>query len=72
MLPIYDPARGAFVNTAGAQSTSPDILLLNVLIELRVSNAMFWDAQRGVVTQTVEQYRSDAINDTLFATTNPS
>jgi hypothetical protein len=50
MLPIYNPATGVFANTggiAGGQNESPEILLLNILIELRVMNAMFWDAQRG-------------------------
>lgn len=64
MLPIYNPVSGALVNTAGTQSVSPEILLLNVLIELRVMNEMFNDAQRGLVSQTVQQYRSDVINET--------
>lgn len=68
MLPIYDPVAGALVSTAGSQKVSPEILLLNILIELRVMNDMAWDAQRGAVSQTVAQYRNDVINDTL----NPS
>lgn len=67
MLPIYNPATGVFANTggvSGGQNESPEILLLNILIELRVMNAMAWDAQRGVVTQTPEQYRSDMVNET--------
>lgn len=64
MLPIYNPAVGAFVSTAGAQSVSPEILLLNILIELRAANEQFNDAQRGVVTQTMAQYRLDAVNET--------
>jgi hypothetical protein len=62
VLQIFNPGLG-FVNTVGAQQTSPDILLLNILIELRVANAMAWDAQRGLVTQTPEQYRSDMVNE---------
>jgi hypothetical protein len=68
VLPLYDPVSGAIVNTAGAQKTSPDILLLNILIELRVMNDMAWDAQRGLVAQTVAQYRNDVVNDAV----NPS
>lgn len=71
MLPLYLPGQGvsgSTVSTAGAQSASPEVLLLNILIELRVMNDMFWDAQRGLVSQTVAQYRSDVVNDTV----NPS
>lgn len=65
MLPLYDPVSAANVNTAGAQKVSPEILLLNILIELRVMNDMAWDAQRGAVSQTVAQYRNDVVNDAV-------
>lgn len=67
MLPLYDPKQNRTVNTGGIggeQYESPSVLLLNILIELRVMNEMFWDAQRGLVSQTVAQYRSDAVNET--------
>lgn len=65
MLPLYDPVSGTLVSTAGAQKASPEILLLNILIELRVMNDMAWDAQRGAIGQTVAQYRNDVVNDTV-------
>lgn len=72
MLKLFVPTpgstTGAEVDTNGATNASPEILLLNILIELRVTNAMFVDAQRGILTQTPEQYRSDEVN----AVTNPS
>lgn len=70
MLNLYQTRDGTVfgttVNTNG--QVSADLVLLNVLIELRVMNAMAWDAQRGLVTQTVEQYRNDVVNETA----NPS
>jgi len=68
MLQYYNPVSGAFVNTNGSNGVSTDGLLVNILIELRVMNAIALDAQRGLVTGTLEQYRSDAVN----ATVNPS
>lgn len=66
MLTVYNPATGANQTTAGA--VSAEVLLLNLLIEQRVTNAILLDAQYGTVTQTLDQYRSDAVN----ATVNPA
>lgn len=61
MLSAYQSSTGTFISTSGAQ-LSPQDVQLNILIELRVMNDMAWDAQRGAVSQTLEQYRSDAVN----------
>lgn len=63
MITLYNPKTKAFVAFNGADITDPLLLQANILIELRVMNAIALDAQRGVVTQTVEQYRSDVVND---------
>ena len=65
MINLYSPATGGNVATNGADGTSPENLLLNILIELRAMNAIALDMQSGLVTQTIEQYRSDAVNETV-------
>lgn len=65
MLYLYNPATGANAATNGANGTSPDNLLLNILIELRVANAIALDAQQGVVTRSIEGYRNDEVNATI-------
>lgn len=65
MLNLYIPTTGANYATNGAAGASPDILLLNILIELRVMNAIALDQQSGVVAQSVEGYRNDVVNETV-------
>lgn len=64
MLTAYKSETQTFISTSGAQ-LSPQDVQLNILIELRVANAIALDMQRGIVTQTLEQYRSDAVNTTV-------
>lgn len=63
MLSLYNPATGTFQPSTGGQQGGEQVLL-NVLIELRVMNAIMLDSQRGVVTQTIEQYRADVVSET--------
>ena len=62
MITLYHSASGTFRPNSGA---STEDMLLNILIELRVANAIALDAQRSLVTQTLDQYRSDAVNDAV-------
>lgn len=66
MISLYNPATGTFVAASGGQQSDP-LLMVNILIELRVANRMAQDMQRGVVTQTLAQYRSDVMNETVNA-----
>lgn len=72
MITLYNPANPAVpLKTSGREQdgVSPQLVALNILIELRVLSQLMWDQQyQGKVTQTLEQYRSDAVNDTV----NPS
>lgn len=65
MITLYNPATQSNFASDGQSGVSPQLLELNILIELRVANMIALDAQRGVVTQTLEEYRSDAVNDTV-------
>lgn len=67
MLKLYNPQTGSTFNTNGFDGVSSDALLVNILVELRVANAIALDAQRGLCTQTLDQYRNDEVN----ATVNP-
>lgn len=65
MLSLYNPATKSFQAASGGQQSDP-LLMVNILIELRVLTAMMWDQQfTGKLTQTVDQYRSDAVNETV-------
>jgi hypothetical protein len=63
MITLYDPATQAVRAYSGKDVIDPLLLQLNILIELRVNNAILVDAYRGVVTNPVEQYRVDVMND---------
>lgn len=64
MLSLYNPATKTFQPASGGQQSDP-LLMVNILIELRVLTSMMWDQQyQGKVTQTVDQYRLDAVNET--------
>ena len=65
MITLYNPATGTTFSTNGESGVSPQLLEMNILIELRVANMIALDAQRGMVTQTLEEYRSDAVNDSV-------
>ena len=65
MITLYIPATGQFTAVSGTAISDPILLQANILIELRAMNAILLDAQRGVVNQTVSQYRSDAVNDAV-------
>ena len=65
MITLYNPATGTTFASNGVNGVSPQLLELNILIELRVANMIALDAQRGMVTQTLEEYRSDAVNDSV-------
>lgn len=65
MITLYRPSTGTFVAAAAKDVSDPLLLQLNMLIELRAMTLMLLDAQRGVVTQTIEQYRSDVVNDAV-------
>lgn len=65
MLSLYNPTTKAVVATDGIDNVSPQMLLLNILIDIRAGNAAMMDAQRGLVTQTLAQYRNDVVNGTV-------
>lgn len=67
-LNLYDPLLGRSFQTDGSQGVSSDVLLLNILIELRAISALVMDMQRGLVTETQAQYRSDIVNATPTTT----
>lgn len=63
MITLYNPKTQTFTAYNGADVLDPLLVQANILIELRALGQMYWDAQRGTVNQTVEQYRSDVVND---------
>lgn len=63
MITLYDPKTAAFRAYSGTDAQDPLLTQINILIELRVMNAILIDAHRGVVTNPVEQYRVDVVND---------
>lgn len=64
MITLYNPKTAAFQAYAGTSDIQDPLLLqVNILIELRAANLIALDAQGGLVTQSVEQYRSDVVND---------
>lgn len=69
MLTVYVPVAGTrtinLVTTNGTDGVSTDILLLNILIELRALHGALGDGQRGLVTETAAQYRNDVVNSTV-------
>ena len=62
MLSLYNPVTGGTVASQGG-----DLLLTNILIELRVLNALLVDQASGSANQSLDQYRNDVVN----ATANP-
>ena len=62
MLTLYDSKSGTFIPQSGAQDSDTD-LRLNILIELRVLNAILLALQQGVVTDSLAQLRADAVSD---------
>jgi len=70
MLHLYSPVAGTqtlnLISTNGVDGVSDQLLLLNILIELRVMNAIAMEAQRGLVTETPAQYREDVVNSTVL------
>ena len=63
MLNLYNPTKQVFEAQSGA-NLNPELMALNVLIELRVMNALLLAAQSGIVTDQVEQLRQDVVNET--------
>lgn len=63
MITLYNPKTQAFAAYNGNDIQDPLLVQINILLELRALGQMMLDAQRGVVNQTVEQYRSDVVND---------
>jgi hypothetical protein len=63
VIPLYDPKTQAnvFYNIKDIQD--PLLVQINILIEQRVTNAILVDAYRGIITNPVEQYRTDVVND---------
>lgn len=68
MLNLYSPTTGANIATAGAQGASPDILALNILIELRVANMLQIELAKGNFNVTLEELRTAVVTETV----NPS
>ena len=66
MLNLYNPAQQVFEAQSGA-NLNPENMTLNVLIELRVMNALFLAAQRGIVTDQLAQLRQDVVNETAVS-----
>lgn len=65
MIALYKTSQSAFINSNGAQGVPDADLLLNIIIELRAMNAITLDMQNGVVTQSLQQYRADAVTETV-------
>ncbi len=68
MISIYNPVTGGFEATQGVQGVSAEILLLNILIELRVANQLALNLARGEVNGTPESLRIDVTTEVLPAT----
>lgn len=63
MITLYNPKTATFQAYAGTDIQDPLLLQVNTLIELRVANLIALDQQGGTATQSIEQYRSDVVND---------
>lgn len=63
MITLYDPKTTQFRAYSGTDTPDPLLIQLNMLIEMRAQTAIILEMQRGLVTQTAEQFRSDAVND---------
>jgi len=71
MLRLYIPRSGSrsipLVEVNGVDGVSREQMEFNILVELRAMNQILLDVQKGMVTQELDQYRSDVVN----ATSNP-
>ena len=65
MITLYIPSTQTFRAVNGAALSDPLLLQANLLIELRALGMMYEDYQRGITKQTLEQYRSDVVNDAV-------
>ncbi len=63
MITLYDPKTRVFRAYNEADIQDPLLLQLNILIETRAQSLILLDAHRGVVTNPVEQYRVDVVQD---------
>lgn len=68
MIPLYNPATGSNIATQGSQGVSVEILLLNILIELRAANLLALELAKGSTTITLEGLRAEVTTDVLPAT----
>lgn len=64
MITTYRSLTGTFVASNGGD-VSPQDTQLNILIELRVHSAILLGQQNGLVTDSLAQLRSDAVNDSV-------
>lgn len=64
MITLYNPKTEAFEANSGYPVSDPS-LYLNILIELRVLNMILLGQQQGIVTQSLAELRSDAVNDSV-------
>lgn len=65
MLSLYDPVAKAFFNTNGVDGVSPQLLQLNILIELRALHELMRQLNQNVTAETGSQMRLDVVNATL-------
>ncbi len=63
MITLYSPATNTFVASNGVDQVSDQQMRLNILIELRVLSQIALDGQRGIINDSVQQLRSDIVND---------
>lgn len=68
MIQVYDIKTLQPVNAGGYNPLSSDVLLFNILIELRVLTGLIHSQQFGSVTESIGVMRNDIINETV----NPS
>ena len=61
MITLYNPETKANFASDGASGVSPQLLQLNILIELRVMNEILLG---NAGTNSAESLRSDAVNET--------
>ena len=62
MLSLWNPQTAAFVATDGYSGISNQMLLFNVILDLRVTQDMLLQIALGNVTETPTQMRLNVVN----------
>ncbi len=63
MITLFNPATQTFRATNGLDGVSDAQMRINILIELRVMNALLLALTSGQVSDTLEQLRAAAVTD---------